>query len=296
LHINGNIRGNQNGALRITTPHGFVDVGSKNPDYAHFYTDRPYGFYFGGAITAREHVIGYREADLHLSTQSNSTFLPVKRISILNSNGYVGINKTNPQYLLDVNGSLNATSILINGVPVNTSAPGGWTVAGNTVYNSNSGNIGIGTSTPAEKLHINGSIRGNQAGAIRVQSEHGYLDIGPKNPDYAHFYTDRPYGFYFGGPITVREHVIGYKEADLHLSTQSDNDFLPVKRISIMNANGYVGIGTDEPKSQLQVEDGDIYLKNSASGVIMRSPDDTCWRLTVSNAGAPVFTSIPCPQ
>jgi hypothetical protein len=347
LHINGNLRGNQNGAVRINSLFGYLDVGSKNPDYAHFYTDRPYGFYFGGAITAREHVIGYREADLHLSTQSNSTFLPEKRVTILNSNGYVGINKTNPQYLLDVNGTLNASALLINGVPLSSSgwttsgtnlsnsntgnvginktnpqyrldvngslnatsiylngvaigtggSPIGWSAIGDDIYTNNTGNTGIGISTPIEKLHVNGSIRGNQqGGAMRVKSDFGYVDIGPKNADYAHFYTDRPYGFYFGGSVTAREHVIGYHESDLHLSTQSGSTYLPVKRISILNSNGYVGIGTAQPKTQLQVESGDIFLNNSTSGVIMKSPDNQCWKMTVSNAGQPVFTSVACPQ
>lgn len=347
LHVNGSVRGNQNGALRISTLNGYLDVGAKNPDYAHFYTDRPYGFYFGGAITAREHVIGYKEADLHLSTQSQSTFQPVKRISILNSNGYVGIGKTNPQYLLDVNGSINASSILVNGSPINTSsgwstsgnnlsntnsgnvgigksnpaysldvngsinatsvlvngvpisseASGtGWSTSGSDIFTSNTGNVGIGTASPAEQLHLNGSIRGNQAGALRVSTGNGYVDIGPKNADYAHFYTDRPYGFYFGGSVTVRDHIIGYNAGDLNISTQSLSDYQPVKRITILNANGYVGIGTAQPKSQLQVESGDIYLSNSTSGVIMKSPNNQCWKMTVSNTGQPVFTAVACPQ
>jgi len=34
-----------------------------------------------------------------------------------------------------------------------------WTTSGNNIYNSNSGNIGIGTTTPALKLDINGSAQ-----------------------------------------------------------------------------------------------------------------------------------------
>lgn len=55
-----------------------------------------------------------------------------------------------------------------------------------------------------------------------------------------------------------------------------------------------VGIGTDAPVSKLDVKGGDINIGDVGSGVIMKSPDGNCWRLTVSNAGQPVFTSVNC--
>ncbi|MFD1315890.1 hypothetical protein [Namhaeicola litoreus] len=60
-------------------------------------------------------------------------------------------------------------------------------------------------------------------------------------------------------------------------------------------ADGKIGIGTIDPKSQLQVTGGDVYIENVNSGVIMKSPDGNCWRMTVDNSGNPVFTSITCP-
>jgi hypothetical protein len=299
LHVNGNIRGGQQGgALRVNTNYGYLDVGAKNPDYAHFYTAMPYGFYFGGGpVTVNEQIIGYRASDFHISTQSNSTFQPVKRISVLNGNGYVGINKTNPAYNLDVNGSLNATSIFVNGQPLGSSGSSVWVLNGVKAYYNN-GNVGIGFIDPLEKLHINGNLRGNQAGgAVRVQTDYGYLDVGAKNADYAHFYTAMPYGFYFGGgPVTVNEQIVGYKASDFHISTQSNSTFQPEKRISILNATGYVGVGTTTPKSRLEVSAGDVYLSDAAAGVIMKSPDGQCWKMTVSNAGTPVFSTVACPQ
>ncbi len=55
-----------------------------------------------------------------------------------------------------------------------------------------------------------------------------------------------------------------------------------------------VGIGTDQPVSKLDVKGGDVNIEDIGSGVIMKSPDGNCWRLTVSNTGQPVFTSIQC--
>lgn len=55
------------------------------------------------------------------------------------------------------------------------------------------------------------------------------------------------------------------------------------------------GASLNIPKSKIQVDDGDIYLSSINKGVIMKSPNGQCWRMTVSNTGAPVFNSITCP-
>ena len=55
-----------------------------------------------------------------------------------------------------------------------------WGFNAGNIYNLNlSGKVGIGTQSPAEALHINGSLRGNQGGALRISTGNGYVDIGP---------------------------------------------------------------------------------------------------------------------
>lgn len=67
----------------------------------------------------------------------------------------------------------------------------------------------------------------------------------------------------------------------------------------ICDPDDNVGIGmivtNSDPKARLHVRDGDVYLDQVGKGVIMKSPDGKCWRVTVANDGSFVSTSIPCP-
>jgi len=59
---------------------------------------------------------------------------------------------------------------------------------------------------------------------------------------------------------------------------------------------GKVGIGTEYPKAQLQVENGDVYASTAGQGLIVRSPDGTkCARIGIDNAGALAVVALACP-
>ncbi len=60
--------------------------------------------------------------------------------------------------------------------------------------------------------------------------------------------------------------------------------------------NGQVGIGTADPAAQLQIANGDVYIEDINSGVIMKSPNGQCWRIQMSNTGEMVPTMITCPN
>jgi hypothetical protein len=62
-----------------------------------------------------------------------------------------------------------------------------------------------------------------------------------------------------------------------------------------ISGNGNVGIGTNNPKVKLQVTSGDVYVDDSTKGIILKSPDGNCWRVTIDNTGNFVRTSIVCP-
>jgi hypothetical protein len=108
--------------------------------------------------------------------------------------GRVGVGQSNPQYSVDVVGNVNVSTGLCIAGDCKTawSQVGGgssqWTTAAPNIY-FNTGNVGIGTSTPTQKLEINGAgliptVYGSSAagGALTLQSTShatkGTINIG----------------------------------------------------------------------------------------------------------------------
>ncbi|MBX2815084.1 MAG: hypothetical protein KTR24_03770 [Saprospiraceae bacterium] len=73
--------------------------------------------------------------------------------------------------------------------------------------------------------------------------------------------------------------------------------------ILIGDVHGNIGIGDFEqersavsnPKAKLHIKDGDIYLEDVSSGVIMKSEDGNCWRMTIDNSGQISVNQVICP-
>jgi hypothetical protein len=63
---------------------------------------------------------------------------------------------------------------------------------------------------------------------------------------------------------------------------------------ALQNVNN-VGIGQAAPASKLQVKDGDVFVETIGAGVILKSPDGKCWKLTVTNDGTVQAVSVTCP-
>ena len=110
------------------------------------------------------------------------------------------------------------------------------------------GKVGIGTVAPQEALEINGAVRGaaSRDGLLRIKTETGYVDIGSKNADWAHFITDRS-KYYFNTEIRVDSGKIGSYNEDLKLCTSG------VTRVTIDSGTGNVGIGTAYPGAKLHI-------------------------------------------
>lgn len=61
-----------------------------------------------------------------------------------------------------------------------------------------------------------------------------------------------------------------------------------------LNQTG-LGFGTETPKAKIEVANGDVYLSDPSKGIILKSPNGNCWRVTVDNSGNLVRTQITCP-
>ena len=61
-------------------------------------------------------------------------------------------------------------------------------------------------------------------------------------------------------------------------------------------SNGNVGIGTENPTTKLEVTNGDVYVNDATKGIILKSPNGNCWRVTIDNTGTMIRTAITCPN
>ncbi len=207
---------------------------------------------------------------------------------------------------LDPTGGTNFTLIGINqllSVPFALQAGNGskWEKTENGIFNMN--DIGIGTN------NINKDVSGNNGSLYPDYNWHGLhiknkdntlLTLEGREFSRIHFVSN-------DGNIDSKNYSIQvgnkYNEGNsTYLDISSLNDKFYVKnRGIVLHENGNVCIGGETssvptPKSKLHIKGGDIYIEDVTKGVIMKSPNGKCWRMTVSDSGQPIFNSITCPN
>ena len=214
------------------------------------------------------------------------------------NSGNVGIGVSSPGTKLEVNGEVKATSFsgsgagltsIPNGALTNNSitingssvALGGsltlvssqWTTSGSNLYYT-SGNVGIGTTAPDSKLHVNGSFKANTIASVGNIDSGGTvtssaLAIGGSDGDLTSGYItenakfsingwgytkgilnygqqgEQPTGILFGGGNT-------FASNEISMITTG------ITRLYIDNT-GNVGIGTTSPSQKLEVS-GNIFV------------------------------------
>ncbi len=178
---------------------------------------------------------------------------------VVDHKGMVGIGTATPTHSLEVVGATMTTDLRMthgatNGYvlqsdasgnaswvdPTSLSVSGLWTQSGNNIYNNNTANVGVGTSTPSSSLtiHTSGSTPANGLEIQNVEAYNSGISSGSTN--HPSFVINR-HGTY-----------VPAKDAD-HVTVDRDGaDF-------IVNGLGYTGVGTASPQSKLHVVSTNAY-------------------------------------
>lgn len=148
-----------------------------------------------------------------------------------------------------------------------------------------SGYVGIGEMTPQSKLHI----KGNTANDLTLKTSNNLSNQGIAFQNAAGAYTWNIYRKDAGNntaDLTFSGNGTNYAETNINsLST-----YLTLK------AGGNIGISTPEPKSKLHISDGDIYIEDINSGIIMKDAETGfCYRLRIVNGVLETEELWECP-
>ena len=212
------------------------------------------------------------KGDLIFSTHTGSSLTEAMRID---SSGNVGIRATSPECHLQISGNASeAFSIKSNSAETKIwahsdgksyiqtegdlfiKADGIGSIDNPTMYLKSNGNVGIGTDSPSTKLHL---LSGATDDFITFTSG-GY---------------NHSIGMYYN-QLTLNAHGNAtYGTIDFNINNGST---LGMR----LNANGYLGIGTNDPKARLHVKSsatnisGGLGSFNDVSLILANSSDDNC--------------------
>jgi hypothetical protein len=96
-----------------------------------------------------------------------------------------------------------------------------------------------------------------------------------------------------GGSKSPDFPVINYQSNSIAFGINVTEPTLIIRGPSYPNGDlGKVGIGTTNPVARFQVADGDIFIQDINKGIIMKSPDGSCWRGTMSDNGQLEFVKL----
>jgi hypothetical protein len=171
-----------------------------------------------------------------------------------------------------------------------TPASAQWAASGNNINNTNSGNVGIGTSAPASLLHLftpdagpsgvpgSGVAQiqfqaGQKAGYFGAWAGGGFFITSNRSVSTGDMF-DTAHG---GAQITLGSH---YEDGNILFQTVSSSKI--VTELARIKANGNVGIGTTSPTAQL-------HLGGSFTGTEAGDGSNSIFRVTSTITALPSY-------
>jgi hypothetical protein len=231
------------------------------------------GGYFSGNVGigtmnpgAKLHIRG-TQGNLAINTESVTNSIVLEAFNDANTTKYpillnpwggnVGIGTTTPAYKLDVVGQINSSGGLCISGDCKTSwsqvgGGGNWSTSGNNIYNTNTGNVGIGTTAPNRILHINTSSNwGSNIATIQITDS---ASIGSGITLDATGTSGRRYTIF----SSASGAAAGAGKFVVYDTTAGTSRL-------VVDSSGNVGIGTTSPSSRLSVSGGDISISSGGS-------------------------------
>lgn len=177
--------------------------------------------------------------------------------------------------------------ININGNVISSTSSTLWVPDANGIHNQ-SGNVGIGiASDPSIPLNIFRPNTGNGQAALQLLSnDTWHTGLSMRNGNEPNRYT-----FVVAGPNNTESRPNNFGLFNHHIPAWA----MIVEGNTNNLGIGYNTIFSTPPKSKLHIFNGDINIEQIGSGIILKSPNGQCWRVTIDNTGNLVRTSIACP-
>ncbi len=184
---------------------------------------------------------------------------------------------------------------------------------------TNNGNVGIGTKNPSHRLRVetesdyntyvdrlqlqlhNRSTNNESFGGLGISAGNSgtntwlehlsstysiYQSSYPDFNDLGYLATNGSNG------LTLFSSPNG-SNSKIRFAVGVNSSNAPLTQMTL-NQTG-LGLGTQSPRAKIEVANGDVYLTDPTRGIILKSPNGNCWRVTVDNSGNLVRTQITCP-